>query len=67
MQPDSEHNGALDPYIIGYLTTLSTTADTSTSAHLLATRTRHIASYITQGSQTHKYETIRLNVIDLQI
>ena len=66
MQPDSEHNGAMDPHIIGYLTTLSTTAHTTTSAQSLTTHPQHISSYITQGSQTHKYEIIRLNMIDLQ-
>ena len=65
MQPDSEHNGAMDPHIIGYLTMISTTAHKNIS-HSLATQTQHISSYITQGSQRHKYEIMRLNRIDLQ-
>ena len=39
---------------------------TKTSGHSLTTQTQHISSYITQGSQRHKYEIMRLNRIDLQ-
>ena len=39
---------------------------TKTSGHALTTQRQHISSYITQGSQRHKYEIMRLNRIGLQ-
>ena len=65
MQADSEHNAAMDPHIFGYLTMRSTTAHKTTSAHSLTTHTPHMSSYMTQGSQTQKYEIIRLKMLHL--